>query len=74
MDRQETEIFRGIFKRLGYFEIPEMEWIADEEQEILDSYSSESLPDALNDLTAKIIRHIEVISDPADEYKKRMIS
>ena len=74
MDRQEAEIFRGIFKRLGYFEIPEMEWIADEEQEILDSYTSESLPDALHDLTAKIIRHIEVIPDPAEEYKKRMIS
>lgn len=74
MDRQEAEIFRGIFKRLGYFEIPEMEWIADEEQEILDSYSSEALPEALNDLTAKIIRHIEVIPDPAEEYKKRMIS
>jgi len=74
MDRQEAEIFRGIFKRLGYFEIPEMEWIADEEQEILDSYCSESLPDALHDLTAKIIRHIEMMSDPADRYKKRMIS
>ena len=74
MDRQEAEIFRGIFKRLGYFEIPEMDWIADEEQEILDSYSSESLPDALHDLTAKIIRHIEVMPDPIDGCKKRMIS
>ena len=74
MDRQEAEIFRGIFKRLGYFKIPEIDISADEEQEILDSYSSESLPEALHDLTKSIIRHIERMSDPVDGYKKRMIS
>ena len=74
MNRQEAEIFQGIFKRLRYFEIPEMEWIADEEQEIMDSYSSESLPDALHDLTGKIIRHIEMMPDSIDGYTKRMIS
>jgi len=74
MNRQEDEIFRGIFNRLGYFEIPEIDYSEDEKKEVLDSYSSVSLPKALHDLTSKMIRHIEAISDADDGCKERMLS
>ena len=63
MTREEYEIFKGIFKRIKYFELPELDYDSDETQTILDSYFHLSLPEALESITQKIIRHMEALPE-----------
>lgn len=71
MTREECRIFNGIFKRIKYFELSECEinYDAEEAQEILDSYSHLPLAEAIESLTRKIIRHMEALPEP-DIYSR----
>ena len=71
MNKEEFEIFKGIFKRFKYFELPEINYDPEEAQEILDSYSQLSLPEALESITRKIIRHMEVLPEPNSIYRTK---
>ena len=69
MTREEYDIFKGIFKKIKYFELPEINYDPEEAQEILDSYFPLSLPEALESITRKIIRHMEVLPEPNSIYR-----
>ncbi len=74
MNKDEYDLFCGIFKRLGYFEISEPDYSAEEVQDILESYRSCSLSVALEKISTKIVRHTEDLPEYCVRSVGRKIS
>lgn len=74
MNRREFKVFTGIFRRLKFFERIYADCDEEEMLEILKYFESEPFADALEDLTARIIRHMETLPEPGIGCNRRKIS
>ena len=74
MNRTEFRIFVGIFRQLRYFERLYADCDESEMMEIFECFESEPFTDALEDLTVRIIRHMETLPESGIGCNRRKIS
>lgn len=74
MRKTEFEIFKGIFRKLRYFEKLEPDLTDEQIQEIMESYECASLPEAMEEITARIIKHMEQKPEPGQSHIHGRIS
>ena len=68
MRKTEFELFKGIFRKLRYFEQLAPDLTEEQIQEIMESYECASLPEAMEEITARIIRHMEQKPEPGKSH------
>ena len=74
MNKDEYELFCGIFMRLGYFEVSELDYSPEEVRDILESYRARPLAEALEKISKKIVRHTEDLPEYCVRSVGRKIS
>jgi len=74
MNKAEFGIFVGIFRRLKYFERLYTDCDENEIKEIFEYFEQEPFTDALEDMTARVIRFMETLPEPGSGYNRRRIN